>query len=372
MRANNVLGIVFSNAYDDVLPELTNLRTMGSVPFGGRYRLIDFALSNLVNCGISKVGVITKSNYQSLMDHIGTGKPWDLSRKREGMYILPPFSNASASGMYSNRIQALYGRLGFLNRSNEEYVVLCDCNVVCNIDFHEVLREHDKSGADITIAYSRGIAPKIDDTLVFDLDEDNRILKAALKGNSQAVADYSLNIYVMRKSLLERLITEAVGLNNTDFERDIIQRNTSLLKIYGYKVCGFARTIDSLLGYFNINMELLKRENRAALFDPERPVYTKVRDDMPAIHGLGSKVKNSLIADGCIINGEVENCILFRGVRIAKNAKVKNSIIMQGSFVSESAVIESVIMDKSVVITPNKMLCGTSNYPIYVGKSIVI
>ncbi len=372
MRANNVLGIIFSNAYDDVLPELTNLRTMGSVPFGGRYRLIDFALSSLVNCGISKVGVITKSNYQSLMDHIGTGKPWDLSRKREGLYILPPFSNASSVGMYANRIQALYGRLGFIDRSNEEYVVLSDCNVVCNIDFREVFSLHDKSGADITIVYSRGEAPKIADTLVFDIGEDGRINKAAMNGFSSEDVDYSLNIYVMRKSLLQRLINEAISLNNTDFERDIIQKNTGSLRIFGYRISGFARTIDSLQSFFNINMELLNNENRSDLFEPERPIYTKVRDNMPAIYGLGSNVRNSLVADGCIIDGEVENCILFRGVRIAKNAKVKNSIIMQGSFVSENAVIENVIMDKSVVITPNKSLCGASNYPVYVSKCIVI
>ncbi|HZJ78351.1 MAG TPA: glucose-1-phosphate adenylyltransferase subunit GlgD [Clostridia bacterium] len=372
MRSNNVLGIIFSNAYDDVLPEITNLRTMGSVPFGGRYRLIDFALSNLVNCGISKVGVITKSNYQSLMDHIGTGKPWDLSRKIEGLYLLPPFSSIDAAGMYANRIQALHGRLSFLNRSNEEYVVLCDCNVVCNLDLSKILSFHDKTGADITVAYKHGDSPKIDDTLTFDVDDNFRIKSAAMNIPTAKDVDYSLNIYVMRKSLLERLITEAISLNNTDFERDLIQKNTKSLKIFGYKVAGFAKIIDSLQSYFDINMQLLKKENRRELFKPEHPVYTKVRDDMPAIYGLGSKVGNSLIADGCIINGTVENCILFRGVRIAKNAVVKNSIIMQGSYISECAIIENVIVDKSCVITPNKTLCGSPNFPIYVGKGIVI
>lgn len=372
MRANNVLGIIFSNAYDDVLPEITNLRTMGSVPFGGRYRLIDFALSNLVNCGISKVGVITKSNYQSLMDHVGTGKPWDLSRKIEGLYLLPPFSSATAAGMYANRIQALHGRLNFLNRSNEEYVVMCDCNVVCNLDLSEILSFHDKTGADITIAYKHGDSPKINDTLIFDVDDSFRIKKAALKGPSVKDVDYSLNIYIMRKSLLERLINEAISLNNTEFERDLIQRNTDSLKIFGYNVEGFAKTIDCLQSYFDINMQLLKKENRKELFRPEHPIYTKLRDDMPAIHGLGSKVGNSLIADGCIINGTVENCVLFKGVRIAKNTSVRNSIIMQDSYISEGAVIENVIMDKGCVITPNKTLGGASNFPVYVGKGIVI
>ena len=169
MRANNVLGIIYSNAYDSVLSELTNARTMGSVPFGGRYRLIDFALSNLVNCGINKVGIITKSNYQSLMDHIGTGKPWDLSRKRGGMFLLPPFNN-SHTGMYRDRIQALRGIMRFLEQSKEEYIVLMDTNVVCNFDLNDMCRAHTESGADITIAYHHGRAPRLDDLMTFTFE----------------------------------------------------------------------------------------------------------------------------------------------------------------------------------------------------------
>lgn len=372
MRANNVLGIIYSNTYDQILHELTNLRTMGSVPFGGRYRLIDFALSNMVNCGISKVGVITKSNYRSLMDHLGTGKPWDLSRKREGMYILPPFSSASYGGVYRNRIEALQGSLGFIYRSNEEYVVLCDCNVVCNLDFDKLISAHDSTGADITIAYKHGDAPNLNDTMTFTLDVNGRITEAALYQKAAADTNYTLNIFVMRKSLLERLINEASSLHMDDFERDIIQRNLGNLKVFGYEFDGFARTLDGLQSYYDISMELLKSENRNALFTPERPIYTKGSDDMPAIYGLGSDVRNSFVADGCIIDGEVTNCILFRRVRIAKGAKVSNSIIMQDTFIGENAEINCVITDKSAVIKPQKALCGAENYPIFVGKGIVI
>ena len=372
MRANNVLGLVYSNAYDSALPELTNLRTMGSVPFGGRYRLIDFALSNLVNCGISKVGIITKSNYQSLMDHVGSGKPWDLSRKNDGMFILPPFSSNETAGMYSNRIEALKGKMRFITRSKEEYVILCDCNVICNLDFNELFKAHSKTGADITIAYSHGKMPKLFDLLSFAVGDDGRITEAAVKDDQDGETDYSLNIYLMRKALLERLINEAVSMHMDNFEHDIIHRNIESLKIYGFEEKGFVRVLNGLQSYYDASMELLDTEKRNMLFDRRRPVLTKLRDEMPAIYGLGSKVGNTLVADGCIIDGEVENSVLFRGVRIGKGAVVKNSIIMQGTYIGENVRLDSVVIDKSAVIKPGKCLCGDRNYPVYIGKEIII
>lgn len=372
MTGNNILGIIYSNKYDECLSEITGLRTMGSVPFAGRYRLIDFALSNMVNSGIEKVGVITKSNYQSLMDHLGTGKPWDLSRKTEGMFILPPFSSAGNTGTYTNRVEMLRGVMGFIARSNEEYVLLSDCNVVLNLDIDELMQFHTDNNADISVVCKHGILPKLDNIMQLDLNDDNRVERIALAPNTTGEVDYSLNMILMKRSLLQRLVNESVSLNQESFERDIMQSNTQKLRIFGFPVTGFARTIDSLADYFKVSMELLDPANCAALFNPDRPVYTKVRDDMPAIYGLGSTVKNSLIASGCIIDGEVENSILFRGVRVEKGAVVKNSILMQGSFVAAGATLNYTIADKSVAITPNKTLSGAENYPVFVGKGIVI
>lgn len=371
MRANDVLGIIYSNAYDSVLSELTNARTMGSVPFGGRYRLIDFALSNLVNCGINKVGIITKSNYQSLMDHIGTGKPWDLSRKRGGMFLLPPF-NSSHTGMYRDRIQALMGIMRFLEQSKEEYIVLMDTNVVCNFDLNDMCRAHTESGADITIAYHHGRAPHLDDLMTFTFDEGQKVSKIALDPKTSKPVNYAMNIILISKALLIRLINNAISLNQDSFVRDVIQHNLKRLNIYGYEVKGFTSVFDSLQSYYDISMSLLDPANCQELFTRERPVYTKVRDDMPAIYGLGSTVKNSLVADGCSIDGDVENCILFRGVQIGKGAVVRNSIIMQGSYISEGVHLDCVIADKSVVVRPHKTVTGTNTYPVYIGKGIVI
>lgn len=371
MYASDVLGIIYSNVYDDHLTELTSIRTMGSVPFAGRYRLIDFVLSGMVNSGITKIGISTKSNYQSLMDHLGSGQAWDLSRKRDGMTILPPF-NLSGSGVYESRLEALHGMLGYIATSGKDYVVLSDCNAICNINYADLLNTHQESGADITIAYKRGVAPKLKNIMTFDL-EGNDIKKVTVDQHGDESCNYALNIIVMSRVLLERLINAAAGSGaiRNSFEQEAIAKNVDKLSIKGYKVDTYAKTIDSLQSYYDISMQLLSGEYRD-LFSKENPVYTKVRDDMPAIYGICSKASNSLVADGCIIKGTVENCVLARGVYVAEGATVRNSIIMQDSYISAGASINCAILDKDVVIKPNRELSGAESYPIYIGKNITV
>lgn len=368
MYASDVLGIVYSNIYDDCISELTSMRTMGSVPFAGRYRLIDFVLSGMVNSSIGKVGVSTKANYQSLMDHLGSGKPWDLSRKRDGMTLLPPFSLAGNGCVYKGRIEALNGMMNYISKSGKDYVLFADCNVVCNLDYTDFIDSHVDSGADISIAYKRGVAPKLHNMMSFDFNGD-KITKVTVDANGEEACDYSLNIIIMSRVLLERLINGAIGSGAQSFERDIIAKNVDTLYIRGYKIEEYAKTIDSLQSYYDINMQLLSGEFKV-LFTADRPVYTKVRDDMPAIYGICSKASDSLIADGCIIKGTVENCVLSRGVYVAEGAVVKNSIIMQDSYISANAKINCAIVDKDVVVKPSRELSGADTYPLYIGKGI--
>lgn len=370
MSAKNVLGIIFSNAYDEALPQLTAFRTMGSIPFASRYRLIDFSLSNMVNAGIPQVGVITKSNYRSLMDHIGNGKPWDLSRKREGMTLLPPFDTPEM-GMTTGKADALYGSISYITKSAKDHVLLTDCNVVCNMDYEKLIKAHTSKDADITIAYAKGNPPAIENGTELVLNEEGRVVDTKLIDCFSGNVNYSLKIMIIRRTLLERLLHEAHSAKIDDFET-LVSKNIKHLRVYGYEESGFVRVLASLQNYYDISLELLKLENRKALFAPERPVYTKVSDQVPAIYGIGSNVKNSLVADGCKIYGEVENSILFRGVTVEKGAKIKNSIVMQNTFVGENSTLECVIIDKSAVVKPNKMLCGAENYPVYIGKGIVI
>ena len=370
IRSNAILGLIHSNSYDACLPELTNMRTMGSVPFGGRYRLIDFTLSNMVNAGIGKVGVLTKSNYQSLMDHLGTGRAWDLARKHGGMYLLPPFLLGN-SGSFDNRIEAIKGNKDFIARSDEEYVLMSDCNVVMNYSASEFAAFHEKSGADISILVKRGRVPAMETTLVFETDGSGRVT-SAMFGAAGAEGLFSTNIYFMKKALLERLVNDAAAMKKKNFEEDIILENIGSLKICVMEHKGFAYAIDSLTAYYEANMALLEAENAHDLFTSKRPIYTKVRDDMPTLYGVDSSVENCLIADGCVIKGNVENCILGRGVTVEKGAEVRNSVIMQDSFIGVGARVENVIFDKSVVLKPGKALCGAEGFPVFVGKGIVI
>jgi glucose-1-phosphate adenylyltransferase len=354
------------------LPELSNLRTMGSVPFGSRYRLIDFPLSSMVNSGIYKVGVITKSNYRSLMDHLAMGKPWDLSRKHEGMVLLPPFSAGGVAGNQT-RMEGLSGALAFLMNSKEEYVIMSDCHVVCNLDYRALAQRHQESGADITIAAGFGTAPKLN-CMRFQTNpaQGDRITEISIGREATPETLYSLNIFVLRKALLERLVHEAISLNRSDFERDILQRHVASLRMHTAKISEFAQVIDSLQSYYDVSMALLQAPNRTALFNAKRPVLTKVQDDMPTIYGLRSRARNCLVADGCQIEGEAENCVIFRNVRVERGARVKNCILMQGTYVSADVTLESVITDKGVMIKPGKTLIGAENYPVYLGKNIVV
>lgn len=370
MRNNNVMGILFPNMHDEALPALTGGRPFGSIPFGGRYRLIDFALSNLVNAGISKVGIVTQDNYQSLMDHIGSGKAWDLSRKNEGLYFLPPV--AMSDELYAGRIASLMGIRPFFRNSKEEYVILSDCHVVGNVDYDKMLDAHMESGADITIACKHGDAPRLSDDLQLWMGDDGRVNDIMLGDCPTGECDYSLGIYIMRKDFLTRMLESAVSRNQMNFDRDILLRHIGDIRIYGYRIPEYTAVISSPGSFFRANMELLKPDVRAALFQPQRPIYTKVRDAAPAVYGLHAAVNNSLVADGCFIEGEVRNSIIFRDVRIARDTHIENSIVMQGAVVCEKTSLNCAVLDKDVVVKASRSLCGAEDYPIFVEKGTVV
>lgn len=368
MISNNVLGIVFANVHDDLIPELTDKRSMASIPFGGRYRLIDFSLSNLVNAGIDKVGIITKENYQSLMDHLGSGKPWDLDRKNGGIFILPPYST-NRNGIFKGHIDALAGVMTFLTRSNEEYACLCDSDVVSNIDLKRIIDMHKSTGADITVAYKNGKLPNSHkDILVLDTDADGRIIDCDTPEKADGDVNFSLDIYVMRRELLIELITAANKRSLVSFSKDIFIPNLKNYKMYGCEVTEYAEVIDSTESYVKISNGLLNSENRHRLFNAGRPVYTKVRDDMPTRYGINSSASNSLIADGCVIEGTVKNSVLFRGVTVEEGAVVENCIIMQGTKIGKNCNLKYVTLDKAATVSPDMSIMGTPAKNIFIGK----
>jgi glucose-1-phosphate adenylyltransferase len=371
MRGNNVLGLIFSNMHEECVRELTENRTMGSLPFGGRYCLIDFPLSNMVNSGINKVGVLTKSHYQSLMDHLGSGKAWDLSRKREGLFLLPPFEAQLMNS--SSHIESLSSAQSFLQNSKEEYVLLTDSNFVCNIDFSKVLSFHIERQADITLVCQHGKIPeKFTTPAVCVTDSEGRVQDLLINPQTENECCYCMNMMLIRRELLMRLVADCISRNRCDFERDLLQRNIEDYRVFTYEFKGFARAICSGVAYFEANMALMDPEVRSQLFDPSRPIYTKVRDDMPARYGLGANVSNSLVADGCVIEGEVRNSVLFRGVHVGKNTVIENCVILQDSVIQENSHLNYVIADKNVRIKEGRSLLGFKSYPVYIAKGSVV
>ena len=349
----DALGIIFPNSYDDQVPDLVNERLMASIPFASRYRMVDFILSSMVNCGIGNVSIIVRKNYHSLMDHLGSGREWDLARKKGGLNIVPPYSEKKIQ-VYSGRVEALANVLDFLKWQKEKYVVMADTNIACNFDFKEMLNQHIESGADVTAAYTKqpipeGVRSSYEKTnylhYTFSM-AGQKISKIFVNSEENGVQNVSMNIYVMERQLLIDEIKKGFVLGNKFFERDVLAPQTEKLNIQGYE------NLDSLfLG---------------------NPIYTKVRDDNPTRYINGSKAKNVMVADGCVIEGEIENSILFRGVKVAKGAKVKNCILMQDTVIEAGAEIEYVVSDKYVTVSEGKQLKGTDSFPVFIAKDQVV
>lgn len=372
----NAIGIIFANLHERNIPELTRIRTVGSVPFGCRYRLIDFTLSNMVNSGITDIRVVTQYNYQSLMDHIGSGKDWDLARRSGGIKILPPNMrfNQNYQGGAHSRLESLMGIAASLNHIKEDYVIMADCDGICNIDLDDLLRDHIENNADITMMTKRlNINGGLSETAtIIEADGNGRITDLAMNPRyAEGEHDVALNITVINTKYLQNIVQEAIAHGFTSLTRDIMMRNKEERNYRIYRYEGAFATISSLEDYFATSMELITNTAfRSALFGIDRrPVLTKVRNSAPTRYTDASVVKNSLIADGCTIDGTVENCILFRGVKIGRGAVVKNCILYQDTVVGENVFMNCVISDKNTVIRDGNVLAGHPSKPYFIGKN---
>ena len=376
----NLAGLIFSNIHDQGIPEMTRMRTMASIPFGCRYRLIDFALSNMVNANINTIGVITHYNYQSLLDHIGTGKDWDLARRSGGIKILPPYvaayENAAAGKLYSNRLEAMMGVENFIHRCNADYMVLSDCDVIMNIDLGEVIEDHIRSGAVITVVTKRlnvedyHLDKKVS---VVEIGEDDRIMGISHQLPESGECDISTNIMVIKRSELQSIISDSLRKGYTSFMKDIIAGNLDSKLFRAYRYEGWYSYIGTLEAYFKSSMQLLTKDAREQLFGvAERQIYTKIRNSAPTKYCGDAKVVNSLIADGCVIEGTVENSIIFRGVKVGKGCVIKNSILLQDTQVGDNVQLNCVISDKNVIIKDGRTLSGHETMPFFIGKGMMV
>ena len=378
VKANTkAMGIIFPNSFDALVSDMVNLRLMASLPFASRYRLVDFVLSSMSNCNIDNVAILPSRNYLSLMDHLGTGREWDLARKNGGVNIFPPFAE-NGSKVSDGRVCSLANILRFLKEQSEKYVIMSDTNLAINFDFNAMLSAHIESGADITIAYNEQSLPKtflesedVNKDYYYSFDLENGRVKEINVNPTTGVHNLSLNIFVIERELLIKLVKDAFDHGLTHFTRDVLWPKKDELNIQGYNYTGYVARICSINSYFEENMKLLDDANLDALFGGNS-IYTKIRDDNPTRYISGSKVKNVMVADGCVIEGEVENSILFRGVKVEKGAKVKNCILMQDSVIEAGADVEYLITDKNVKISADKELKGTDTYPVYITKGYTV
>lgn len=375
MNNEDAVGIIFPNSYDALIPELVTDRLMASIPFAGRYRMCDFVISSMVHSGMSNISLIVKKNYHSLMDHLGSGQEFDLARKNGGLNIVPPYAQRNIQ-VYSGRIEALESIKGYLNKCTEKYVILSDSNLAYNFDFRQLIAAHKKTGADVTMMYRKQEIPKVflkpnlnsNRDLYYTVDlEDGRVKKIYLNSRQAGVQNFCMNVYVIERRKLIRLVEDAYVHGYSYFTRDLLSPQTNSLNIQGYEYTGYVAQICDMKSYFDETMRLLNEDNRNALFKGNS-VYTKVRDDNPTRYITGAKAKNVMVADGCVIEGEVENCVLFRGVKIGKGAKVKNCILLQDTVIEEGANLEYVVTDKDVTVSHDKSLTGNESFQVYVAK----
>lgn len=371
----DAMGIIYTHEGDTVLKDLTQKRSIAAVPIGGRYRIIDFVLSNMVNSGIRNIALIPQNNYESLLEHIGTGKEWDLDRKRDGLFVLTPYAKHDNPGWYSGSIDAIHSSMSYIKRSREKYVVLSGTHMICNNSYRDALQYHIEKGADITIIYKQENelpAKELKKYTLLKTDEDGRVTDMEITPPAPRFNKVSMKMFIIDKMLLEYLIAEAVARGYSDVVKDILLRKIDELKIYGYEHKGYLGRVDSISTYYENNMNLLNAEIRKELFGKNGPIYTRIKDEVPAKYAGNAKVNNCLVADGCIVEGEVEGSILFRGVKVYKGAKVKNCIVMEDSEIHENVRLEHAIIDKDVVIKRGRNLIGQESYPIVVAKGEVI
>ncbi|MGI5978502.1 MAG: glucose-1-phosphate adenylyltransferase subunit GlgD [Oscillospiraceae bacterium] len=363
-------GLIYAYHSNPALGELVTHRTSASLPFCSRYRLIDFALSAMTNAGVRDVGVIMQRDYQSLLDHLGSGKDWDMSRSSGGLCLLPPFGmHDSRIGEYRGCMEALAAERSYIRDIKQNTIVLYRGDIVANIDLRAAYAAHLASGCEVTAVCADQRFPGIGERIRFLPDSDRTAKRMLFPGTDNENALSSAEIYIIQKRLLLELIDWCRSNGRLHFHRDALAHYLeSGAKIGLYMHHGYLARIASVNDYYRANLDMLDFKNRADIFPAERPVYTRVRSSVSTYYGAEASARNSLVADGCFIEGSIENCVLCRGVRVKKDAHLKNCILMQDTVVGEHALLQYVVADKYASFSDGMILSGSSMLPLTVPK----
>lgn len=371
----DIVGLIYTSERTDRLDELTRVRDVAALPMLGRYRLIDFLLSDMVNSGIKNVGIILQKNYQSLLDQLGSGRDWDLHGNRSGMTLLPPFVVNNDVGKYTGLLQALKCNLSFLRRSKEKYIAVADCNSLYSIRFDGLLEYHLQHNFDITLVYTKHKkAVRHGSGRYLDIDENCNVKQLEFDPTLPRFENTYIGVFIIRRDLLINLVERSISIGFQHFVRDMIKHaiDDQAYKVGAFELSSNVWVIDSVPAYYQANMDSLSPTVQEMLFSTERPIWTKLKNEIPSKYTKDSNVKNSLIADGCVIEGKVEDSIIFRGVTIKKGSSIKSSIVMQGSYIAQNCEIENCILEKQTNIREGKRLISAQNYPIVIAKNVTI
>ncbi len=365
-------GLIYPGDEIPGLRELIDERTVAALPIAGKYRVIDFPLSNLHNSGIRSVAVVVSRKYSSLMHHLGSGKAWDMSGKNEGLYIVPPYSLRGSLGVFRGGVESIRSAFDYVRNARQDYCVIEGVACIYNLDYSDMMRFHIDNDADITVLYHRVEQDhQVDEQyheVFFEMSEDGCIHGVEVNPLHNTLSARSLKSYIIRKDLLIQLVEESYARGEYEFSEHLLRNNLDRLKIMGFEHKGYVGMLKSSHSYFDINMSLLDPQVWEELFQTENRIITKAKDSVPAKYRQSADVKRALIANGCIIDGTVENSVLFRDVHVGKGASVKNSIVFAGATISEGAELEYVVLDKNVTVRPSSRLIGNEHHPVVVGK----
>ena len=367
------LGIINLDENEEKIIELTAHRLLGALPIAGRYRIIDFVLSNMVNSGITNVGIYAKEKYRSLTDHLGSGKDWDLSRKKGGLYIFSPENTKYNNnyGFRSGDVYSILANIDYIERSTEEYILIAPGYMLCSMDYKDAIKYHQESKNDITVLYKHVDNADEDflSCMTLNIDNNNRVLNIGTNIGAFPSANISMETYIMKRTDFIKCIYKIASLGTHAYFEDYIKKELPNIQVGAYEFKDYLKCINSIQSYAQCSKEMLKKEVSTELFNSERKIFTKDKSQAPTIYMKNADVRNSFVATGCKIDGTVENCTLFRKVEIGKGAKIKNCVIMQNCKIDPGVVLENVIFDKNVRISKDKELKGDKDYPMVIEKN---
>lgn len=363
------VGIILAGGHNNRMKQLSKKRAIPAMPVGGSFRCIDFTLSNMTNSHIQTVAVLTQYNARSLNEHLSSSKWWDFGRKQGGLFLFTPTVTADNSDWYRGTADAIYQNIDYLRKRHEPYVIIANGDCVYKMDYNDLLEYHIAKKADITVACME-MPPEVDVGRygVVRMNEDSRIVYFEEKPLMATSNTISTGIYVIRRRQLIEILEKSAEEGRFDFVADVIIRYKNVRRIYGYKMNNYWRNIASVEDYFLTNMDFLNPDVREYFFRQEPKVYSKVDDLPPAKYNQGSDVSNSLVSSGCIINGRVEDSVLFKKVFVGNNCVIRNSVILNDVYIGDNTHVENCIVESRETLKPNTYYCGEDGVMIVTGN----